>query len=429
MVADSVEFLRANGRQVLFDAEHFFDGYRSNPEFALRVLEGAAQAGASHLVLCDTNGGTLPHDVERVVARGRRLLRRRRRRRRPPPRRRRHRRRQRAGRRARRRHPGAGDDQRVRRAHGELQPHGDHPEPHAEDGDRDHPARPARAPHAGRPPRGRAREHGAQCAGRVRGLVGVRAQGRHPRQRDRPQARRVRARPPELVGNRTHVVVSELAGAVNLAMKAKELGIELDGPQLSEMVDTLKQLEHEGYHFEVADGSLELLMRHATGWRQDWFHVEEWEVIVEDARDDERLSTTGDRARPRRRRRLPRDRDGQRPRERARRRPAQGHREPVPGARSDPPHRLQGARARHAQGHRRRDPGARRQHRRRGDVDDDRGGREHHRGVVAGARGLARVRVAPRPAARQAIRPCPPTRSSPSASRTSHARSRTSRRA
>ena len=67
MVADSVKFLRANGRQVLFDAEHFFDGYRSNPEFALRVLEGAAQAGASHLVLCDTNGGTLPHDVERVV--------------------------------------------------------------------------------------------------------------------------------------------------------------------------------------------------------------------------------------------------------------------------------------------------------------------------------------------------------------------------
>ena len=74
-------------------------------------------------------------------------------------------------------------------------------------------------------------------------------------------------------------------------MKAKELGIELDGPQLSEIVDTLKRLEHEGYHFETADGSLELLMRHATGWRQEWFHVEEWEVIVEDARDDERLST------------------------------------------------------------------------------------------------------------------------------------------
>src|SRR5262249_60840599 len=60
MVADSVEFLRGNGRQVLFDAEHFFDGYRSNAEFALRVLEGAAQAGASHPVLCGTTAGGRP---------------------------------------------------------------------------------------------------------------------------------------------------------------------------------------------------------------------------------------------------------------------------------------------------------------------------------------------------------------------------------
>ena len=60
MVADSVEHLRAEGREVFFDAEHFFDGYKANPEFALRVLEGAAQQGASRLVLCDTNGGALP---------------------------------------------------------------------------------------------------------------------------------------------------------------------------------------------------------------------------------------------------------------------------------------------------------------------------------------------------------------------------------
>src|SRR3954470_10963630 len=68
MVADSVEVLRGAGMQVLFDAEHFFDGYRRNAEFALRVLEGAATQGASHLVLCDTNGGTLPDEVERIVA-------------------------------------------------------------------------------------------------------------------------------------------------------------------------------------------------------------------------------------------------------------------------------------------------------------------------------------------------------------------------
>ena len=72
---------------------------------------------------------------------------------------------------------------------------------------------------------------------------------------------------PEVVGNGTRFVVSELAGRSTLVMKAKELGLELDGPQLSEVVEQLKQLEHEGYHFEVADGSLELLMRRIGGWR------------------------------------------------------------------------------------------------------------------------------------------------------------------
>ena len=141
----------------------------ATPSSRLRVLEGAAQAGATRLVLCDTNGGTLPargraHRRARssttsaatsAIARA-------------PPRRRRHRRGQRAGRRARRRDPGAGHDQRLRRAHRQLQPHHDHPEPHAEDGHRDDPRRPARAAHARRAPRRRAREHGAQPAGGLR---------------------------------------------------------------------------------------------------------------------------------------------------------------------------------------------------------------------------------------------------------------------
>ena len=67
MVSDSVEFLRGAGLEVLFDAEHFFDGYKRAPEFSLRVLEGAAEKGATRLVLCDTNGGTLPHEVEQIV--------------------------------------------------------------------------------------------------------------------------------------------------------------------------------------------------------------------------------------------------------------------------------------------------------------------------------------------------------------------------
>ncbi len=67
MVADSIRYLKEQGLEVFFDAEHFFDGYRANPTFALDVLQGAADAGADCLVICDTNGGTLPDEVERTV--------------------------------------------------------------------------------------------------------------------------------------------------------------------------------------------------------------------------------------------------------------------------------------------------------------------------------------------------------------------------
>jgi len=68
MASESVGFLRENGLRVFFDAEHFFDGYRDNPDFSLRVLRAAEEAGVEALVLCDTNGGAMPHDVERIVA-------------------------------------------------------------------------------------------------------------------------------------------------------------------------------------------------------------------------------------------------------------------------------------------------------------------------------------------------------------------------
>jgi len=67
MVADSIRYLKEQGLEVFFDAEHFFDGYRANPTFALDVLQGAADAGADCLVICDTNGGTLPDEVKRIV--------------------------------------------------------------------------------------------------------------------------------------------------------------------------------------------------------------------------------------------------------------------------------------------------------------------------------------------------------------------------
>ncbi len=68
MIADSVEFLRGEGKRVFVDFEHFFDGFKRNPEFSFRVLEAAVVEGAEVLVLCDTNGGSLPNEVEQITA-------------------------------------------------------------------------------------------------------------------------------------------------------------------------------------------------------------------------------------------------------------------------------------------------------------------------------------------------------------------------
>jgi len=291
MVADSVEFLRGDGRQVLFDAEHFFDGYRGNPEFALRVLEGAAQAGASHLVLCDTNGGTLPHDVERVVGEVVDYF---------------------------------GDDVTIAvhlhddagtgvanalagvrggatQVQGTINGYGERtgncnltaiiPNLTLKMGVETIPADRLQrlTPVA---------HHVAELvnmalnpqAAYVGSSAFAHKAGLHASALSRkPDA--YEHVPPDAVGNRTRVLVSELAGRSNLSMKAKELGIELDGPELGEVGGEVKRLEHEGYQFEAADASLELLMRRVMGWKREWFGVDSWEVIVEDDPGEGRLST------------------------------------------------------------------------------------------------------------------------------------------
>ena len=68
MIEQSVAYLKEKGREVFYDAEHFFDGYKANPEYALACARTAYEAGARWVVLCDTNGGALPHEVERIVA-------------------------------------------------------------------------------------------------------------------------------------------------------------------------------------------------------------------------------------------------------------------------------------------------------------------------------------------------------------------------
>ena len=86
---------------------------------------------------------------------------------------------------------------------------------------------------------------------------------------------------PESVGNGTRFVVSEMAGRSTVALKAEQLGLSIDDSVLADVVEQLKDLEHQGYHFEVADGSLELLMRAATGWKQPFFTLESHRVITE----------------------------------------------------------------------------------------------------------------------------------------------------
>ncbi len=86
---------------------------------------------------------------------------------------------------------------------------------------------------------------------------------------------------PSLVGNGTRFLVSDLSGRATIELKAKELGLEISGEQMKAVLDQLKKLEYAGYHFEAADASLELLMRRATGWRNEFFSLESFRVMVE----------------------------------------------------------------------------------------------------------------------------------------------------
>ncbi len=278
MVADSVRFLKAQGLEVFFDAEHFFDGYRADPGFSTAVLEGAAEAGADCLVLCDTNGGSLPFDVERTVAEvvGRldapigvhlhndtgcgvaNAL---------------------AGVRG-----GATQVQGTINGYGERVGNCDLVPIIAnlslkmgvatipEDGIR----------------------HLTAVAHHIAELVNFTANPQQPYVGATAFAHKaglhtsaIARRPdayehvdPDLVGNGTRFLVSEMSGRSTIELKAQKLGLELDGGTLGEVVETLKRLEHAGYHFEAADASLELLMRAAGGWQQDFFELDSFSVQV-----------------------------------------------------------------------------------------------------------------------------------------------------
>ena len=282
MIADSVEYLAGHGLRVMVDMEHFFDGYKRNPEFALRALEAAVVKGATHVVLCDTNGGSLPHEVSSIVSDV---------------------------------HRHVGTDVIIGI--------------HCHDDTGCAVANSMAAVLAGgRQVQGTLNGLGERTGntnlttvipnlqlklgydclpeGRIERLTAVSNHVAEVLNRPlNPQAPYVgssafahkaglhvsaiaRAKDayehvaPELVGNGTRFVVSEMAGRATIQMKADEIGLEMDGAAVNQVIDDLKRLEHEGYHFEAADASLQLLMRRAAGWQQEWFRVESMRVITDE---------------------------------------------------------------------------------------------------------------------------------------------------
>jgi 2-isopropylmalate synthase len=281
MVSDSVRFLRTAGQRVFFDAEHFFDGYKADPEFSLRVLEAAAVEGAEVLVLCDTNGGSLPHEVQRIVAEVAAYF---------------------------------GPDQQlgihtqndsgcavansvaavvsgVTHVQGTVNGYGERtgnanlmtviPDLQLKMGVACLPeGRIERLTAVSRhvaelvnlPPHAADPYVGASAFAHKGGL--------HTSALGKVGGASYEHVDPVVVGNHTRVLVSDLGGRAGMALKAREFGVDLDDRAAAELSERLKHLEAEGYQFEAADASLELLMRAAGRWEQPYFRLEGYRVTT-----------------------------------------------------------------------------------------------------------------------------------------------------
>ncbi|MGZ4349825.1 MAG: citramalate synthase [Solirubrobacteraceae bacterium] len=290
MIAESVAFLRAQGKRVIYDAEHFFDGFADDRAYALLCLRAAAEAGAETVVCCDTNGGTLPHVIATamtgVVAE-------------------------------------VGADVRV----------GIHTHDDAGCGVANALAGVlAGATHV----QGTMNGYGERCGNAnlisiipnlqlklgYECLTEPQLASLTPTAHyiaellnftpdpDAPYVGRnafahkggmhvagVSADPatfehiePEVVGNRREILISELSGKGTVQSRAREAGLELDDEVASRVVERVKDLEHRGYHYEAADGSFELLLRKETGEYEPLFFLESFRVIVE-KRADGRVET------------------------------------------------------------------------------------------------------------------------------------------
>ncbi len=290
MIADTVDYLKRRDREIIYDAEHFFDAYKSNPAYAMETVKAAVEAGADLVCLCDTNGGTLPWEVRDIVYAVR-------------------------------------DEIGV--------PIGIHAHNDSECavavslvaveegatmvqgtingyGERCGNANlcsiiPALALKMGLPvvPEEDLRSL-TELSHFVSEIVNIKPNSHQPYVGQKAFAHKggmhvsaVTREPetyehikPELVGNRQHIEVSELSGKSTIIIKGKELGRDLsrDPEIVREILNAVKEMEHKGYHFEAADGSFELLMRRHLGMDKVFFRLESFRVIME-KREDGRVVT------------------------------------------------------------------------------------------------------------------------------------------
>ncbi len=273
MIGDTVAFLKKHMDEVVYDAEHFFDGYKANPEYAVATLLAAEAEGADVLVLCDTNGGTLPHELESIIEHVKTKT----------------------------RVPfgiHAHNDAELAVANsltavklGALQVHGTVNGYGERCGNANlcsiipalklkmgidcisdanlaklrevsrYVDELANMPHRKRQP------YIGDSAFAHKGGMHVDAVTKNPLTYEHII--------PEQVGNKRRILVSDLAGRSNILQKAVELGIPLtkDGPELHEILKKVKELENEGYEFEGAEASLELLMLRAGHGYESVFKI------------------------------------------------------------------------------------------------------------------------------------------------------------
>lgn len=289
MIFDSIKLMKDNGRLAFYDAEHFFDGYKDDPKYAIETLQAAQEAGSDCIILCDTNGGSMPGEIRTIITDVKKYI--------STP----------LGIHC---HNDSGlavansligVEEGVEQIQGTMNGFGE---------------RTGNANLTSIIPNlklkyncdvvtddqlkmlcevsqfvdelaNRLHDRSAPYVGRSafahKGGMHVNAVQKTPVSFEHIE--------PELVGNQRRVLVSELAGRSNIFLKAKELDIDLqqNTPEVREILKKLKTLEHKGYEFEAAEGSFELLVRKTLQKHDNFFDLLGFRVIVE-RRNDELIS-------------------------------------------------------------------------------------------------------------------------------------------